>query len=139
MIFLTLENIKKHPKKLHTYGSWEVFVSAALTAENNPELHFCFTNSFIQPSLVVSLVFMRCAPHTTCPRAVIYRSILADRSSIFHPKSRAPFFIRFLLPAHAMLLLVHSIFHEMYKPLIKGPSERALPLFSADNRLSGMS
>ena len=52
----------------------------------------------------VVVVFMRCAPRTTCPRAVIYRSILADRSSIFHPKSRAPFFILFFVarPCHAL-------------------------------------
>ena len=51
---------KNHPKKLHTYGSWEVFFSAALTAQKSPELHFRFINSFIQPSLVGSL----CPPLT---------------------------------------------------------------------------
>ena len=40
---------------MHTYGSWEFFFSAAPTAQNSPELHFRFINSFIQPSLVGSL------------------------------------------------------------------------------------
>ena len=33
-----------------------VFFSAALTAQNSPDLHFYFINSFIQPSLVGSLL-----------------------------------------------------------------------------------
>ena len=42
---------------MHIYGSWEFFfLSAAPTAQNNPELHFRFINSFIQLSLVGSLV-----------------------------------------------------------------------------------
>ena len=53
---MTTNSWKKHPKKLHTYGSWEFFLSAALTAPNSPELHFRFINSFIQPSLVGYLV-----------------------------------------------------------------------------------
>ena len=54
-IFLTLKTLKHHPKKLHTYGSWEVFFSAAPTAKNSPELHFRFINYFIQSSLLRSL------------------------------------------------------------------------------------
>ncbi len=54
--FLPTKSWKNHPKKLHTYGSWEVFFSAAPTAQNSPELHFRFINSFIQPSLVGSLI-----------------------------------------------------------------------------------
>ena len=50
--FLTTKSWKNHPKKLHTYGSWEVFFSAAPTAKNSPELHFRFINYFIQPSRV---------------------------------------------------------------------------------------
>ena len=47
---------KNHPKKFHTYGSWEFFsLSAALTAPNSPELHFRYINYFIQPSLLESL------------------------------------------------------------------------------------
>ena len=46
---------KNHPKKLHTYGSWDFFFSAALTAQNSPELHFRFIFFFIQPSLLESL------------------------------------------------------------------------------------
>ena len=58
-LFFDLENIKKkHPKKLDTYDSWEFFFSAALTAQNSPELHFCFINSFIRPSRVESLPSM---------------------------------------------------------------------------------
>ena len=41
---------------LHTYGSWEVFFSAAPTAQNSPELPFRFINSFIQLSRVGSLI-----------------------------------------------------------------------------------
>ena len=37
-----------------THGSWEFFNSAAPTAQNSPELHSRFTNSFIQKSLVGS-------------------------------------------------------------------------------------
>ena len=53
--FLPTKSWKNHLKKLHTYGSWEVFFSAAPTAQNSPELHFHFTNSFIQPSRIESL------------------------------------------------------------------------------------
>ena len=35
---------KKHPKKLHTYISWELFFSAAPTAQISPGLHFHFIN-----------------------------------------------------------------------------------------------
>jgi hypothetical protein len=50
--------MKKHPKKLHTYGSREVFFSAAPTAKISQELHLRFINYFIQPSLVGSLILM---------------------------------------------------------------------------------
>ena len=43
-------------KKLITYGSCEVFFSAAPTAQNSPELYFRFINSFIQSSLLRSLL-----------------------------------------------------------------------------------
>ena len=46
---------KNHLKKFLTNGSWEFFFSAAPTAQTSPELHFCFVNSFIQPSRVGSL------------------------------------------------------------------------------------
>ena len=46
--FLTLKTLKNHPEKLHTYGSWEFFFSAAPTALNSPELHFRFINSWLQ-------------------------------------------------------------------------------------------
>ena len=46
--------MKKPPQKVvYLLG---VFFSAALTAKNSPELHFCFLNSFIQPSRVRSLI-----------------------------------------------------------------------------------
>ena len=50
------KKLKKHPKKLHTYSSWEVFFSAASPAQNSPELYFRFINFFIQPSLLESLI-----------------------------------------------------------------------------------
>ena len=37
---------------MHTYGSWEVFFSAAPTAQNSPELHFRFIDSPIQSSVL---------------------------------------------------------------------------------------
>ena len=37
-----------------------VFFSAAPTAQNRPELHFRFINSFIQPSRVGSLILAQC-------------------------------------------------------------------------------
>ena len=37
-------------------GSWDYFFSAAPTAQNSPELHFRFINSFIQSSLLRSLI-----------------------------------------------------------------------------------
>ena len=50
------KKVEKTPQKLHTYGSWEVFFSTAPTAQNSPKLHFRFINSFIQSSLLRSLV-----------------------------------------------------------------------------------
>ena len=55
--FLPTKSWKNHLKKLHTYGSWDVFFSAAPTAQNSPELHFRFINSFIQASLLRSLAY----------------------------------------------------------------------------------
>ena len=40
---------------MHTYGSGELFFSAAPTAKNSPELHFRFINFSIHPSCVGSL------------------------------------------------------------------------------------
>ena len=57
--FLPIKRSSKHLKKLLTYGRWAFFFSAAPTAQNSPELHFRFINSFIQPSLVGSLVASR--------------------------------------------------------------------------------
>ena len=54
--FLPTKSSKNHLKKLLTYGSWEFYFSAAPTAQNSPELYFRFINSFIQPSLVGSLL-----------------------------------------------------------------------------------
>ena len=50
--FLTTKSWKNHAKKLHTYGSCEVFFLCSPTALNSPELHFRFINSFIQLSNV---------------------------------------------------------------------------------------
>jgi hypothetical protein len=40
--FLPTKIWKNHPKKLHTHGSWDDFFSAALTAQNSPELQFFY-------------------------------------------------------------------------------------------------
>ena len=48
---------KNLPKKLHTYGSWEFFFSAASTAQNSPELHFRFINTPIQSSVLESVIW----------------------------------------------------------------------------------
>ena len=37
-------------------GTWELFFSAAPTAQNSPKLHFRFMNSFFQSSLLRSLL-----------------------------------------------------------------------------------
>ena len=56
MGFFAHKKLKKHPKKLHTYGSWEVFFfSAAPSAQNSPELRFHFIIFSIQSSLLGSL------------------------------------------------------------------------------------
>ena len=43
-VFLPKKSWKTHPKKLHTYGSWEFYFSAAQTTQNSQELHFRFIN-----------------------------------------------------------------------------------------------
>jgi hypothetical protein len=48
--------LKKPPQKVAYLWQLEVFFSAAPTAQNSPELHFRFIDSFIQPSLVGSLI-----------------------------------------------------------------------------------
>ena len=55
-MFSCPQKVEKTPQKLHIYGSWEFFLSAAPTAQNSPELHFCLINSFIQSSLLRSLM-----------------------------------------------------------------------------------
>jgi hypothetical protein len=49
------KKFKKPPQKVACLWQLAFFFSAALTAQNSPELHFCFMNYFIQPSLVGSL------------------------------------------------------------------------------------
>ena len=56
-MFFCPQKVEKTKSKsciLMAVGSF--FFSAAPTAQNSPELHFRFINSFIQPSLVGSLV-----------------------------------------------------------------------------------
>jgi hypothetical protein len=51
------KKLKKTPQKVASL--WQLggfFFSAAPTAQNSPELHFRSINSFIQPSLVGSLL-----------------------------------------------------------------------------------
>ena len=55
-LFFVLEGIEKPPQKVAILMAVGSFFSAAPTAHNSPELHFCFIDSFIQPSLVGSLV-----------------------------------------------------------------------------------
>jgi hypothetical protein len=50
------KNLKKPPQKVAYLWQLRVFFSAAPTAQNSPELHFRFINSFIPPSLVGSLL-----------------------------------------------------------------------------------
>ena len=47
-------NGEKPPQKVAYLWQLGVFFSSAPTAQNSPELHFHFKNSFIQPSLVGS-------------------------------------------------------------------------------------
>ena len=47
---------QKVEKTTSKSSSWDFFFSAAPTAQNSPKLHFRFTNSFIQLSLLRSLV-----------------------------------------------------------------------------------
>ena len=59
--------MKKPPPKscIIMDGNWYFFFSAGQTAQNSRELNFRFINSFIQPSLVGSLVLiitMVCVP-----------------------------------------------------------------------------
>ena len=55
--FFDLKKLKKKtPQKVAYLWQLGVFFSAAPTAQNSPELHFRFINSFIQPSLVGSLM-----------------------------------------------------------------------------------
>ena len=52
-IFLVHKKLKNPPQKVAYL--WQFFL-AAQTAQNSPELHFRFINSFIQPSRVESLL-----------------------------------------------------------------------------------
>ena len=57
LYFFARHKLKKISQKV-TYGNWVVFFSAAPTAQNSSELHFRFINSFIQPSLLGSLIWI---------------------------------------------------------------------------------
>ena len=55
--FFANKKLKKNtPKTCILMAVGRVFFSAAPTAQNSPELHFCFINSFIQSSLLRSLI-----------------------------------------------------------------------------------
>ena len=56
-IFFAHKKLKKPPQKVAYLWQLRLFFSAAPTAQNSPELHFRFISSFIQPSLVGSLIF----------------------------------------------------------------------------------
>ena len=49
------KKLKKPPQTVAYLWQLGVFFSAVLTAQNCPELHFRFINSFIQSSLLESL------------------------------------------------------------------------------------
>jgi hypothetical protein len=51
--------LKKPPQKVAYLWQLGVFFSAAPTAQNSPEIHFRFINSFIQSSLLRSLAATR--------------------------------------------------------------------------------
>jgi hypothetical protein len=54
--FFAHKKLKKPPQKVaYLWQLGGVFFSATPAAENSPELHFRFKNSFIQPSCVESL------------------------------------------------------------------------------------
>ena len=51
------KKLKKPPQKVaYLWQLGGFFFSAALTTQNSPELHFRLINSFIQPSLLESLL-----------------------------------------------------------------------------------
>ena len=56
--FFAPKKLKKPPQKVAYLWQLGVFFSAAPTAQNSPELHFRFINSFIQSSLLRSLVLI---------------------------------------------------------------------------------
>ena len=55
-MFFAHKKLKKPPQKVAYFWQLGVFFSAAPTAQNSPELHFRFISSFIQSSLLRSLV-----------------------------------------------------------------------------------
>ena len=56
--FFAHKMLKKPPQEVAYLWQLGVFFSAAPTAQNSPELHFRFINSFIQPSFVGSLAYV---------------------------------------------------------------------------------
>ena len=76
-VFLPTKSWKKHLKKLHTYGSWEFFFSAAPTAQNSPELIFQFINSFIQSSLSrADLIYIEKSMRCIKQLALLYGNLI---------------------------------------------------------------
>jgi hypothetical protein len=59
--FFAHQKLEKTPQKAaYLWQLGVVVFSAALTAQNSPELHFRFMNSVIQPSLVGSVDALMC-------------------------------------------------------------------------------
>ena len=46
LIFFAHKKLKKHPKKLHTYGSWELFFLCSPACTKQPRTSFPFYNFF---------------------------------------------------------------------------------------------
>jgi hypothetical protein len=117
------QNVEKnHPKKLHTYGSWEVFfLSAALTAQNSPELYFRFINYFIQSSLPESLVAPQQIGLLTplpkfdiarlhqCQKYVKWCNVISD----FFP-SPSPFLFLLYIEPNYIIILVAIKYYIIY-------------------------
>ena len=56
LTFFAHKNFKKRPQKVAYLWQLGIFFSAAPTAQNSPELHFHFINSFIRTSLLRPLI-----------------------------------------------------------------------------------
>ena len=112
MFFLPTKSWKNHPKKLHTYGSWEFFFSAAPTAQNSPELHFRFINSFIQSSLLRSL------------KVPFWNLLIFKGTSLSIEKLASLFLFYATCCVASLIILLMEILYKPAKPTIEKINER---------------